>query len=88
MFFHRLFLGTCVIAETLHDPTIEGTNKNTVCRTEAVKNDELNGNEENVNVNETDSNQSIDKTMTIYYGWQAFCLLIIVFTVYETYQNV
>lgn len=68
--------------EPLHDPVIEETN-NIVSSANAANNDELKS--ETVLV--TDSNLS-DRTMSIYYGWQAFCLLIIIFTVYETYQNV
>lgn len=68
--------------ESLHDPVIEETN-NIVNSPNATNNEELKS--ETVPV--TDSNLS-DRTMTVHYGWQTFCLLIIIFTVYETYQNV
>lgn len=73
----------------LHDPTIE--------ETEPAAPDDKNDTEENeveppiesIPLDATDRFYHIRKnSMAIYYGWQIVCLLIFIFTAYETLQNV
>lgn len=76
-----LFLsGSNKAIDTLHDPLIAEKSR-------AVA-DKIGVNDEDVNKTaKTDPNQLKENTMFFYCGWQLFCLLLVIFSVYGTYQN-
>lgn len=68
----------------LHDHTIEETEP-----TPDQKNDTENEVEPTDAIDTTDRFYQFRKhSMAIYYGWQIVCLLIFIFTAYETLQTV
>lgn len=72
----------------LHDPTIEETEPTPDNKNDTEKN-EVEPPIESIPLDATDRfYQSRKNSMAIYYGWQIVCLLIFIFTAYETLQNV
>ncbi|XP_031632179.1 thioredoxin domain-containing protein 11 [Contarinia nasturtii] len=72
---------------TIHtlDQTIE-EKKASDCNTSNIKNEENNSSPKKVSI--TDFYLLKRNSMAIYYGWQIVCLIIFIFTAYETLQNV
>lgn len=77
-------IGTPEIAQILQDRTIE-EKEHTACETDNTKNDD--DNIKSNPLNTTHFYQLKESSMAIYYGWQLVCLLIFMFTAYETLQN-
>lgn len=79
----RRTAGTIETAPTLHDQTIEENNDKN--NTE----NEVDHTPTAIPVNAPDRFFQLRKfSMAFYYGWQILCLLIFIFTAYETLQNV
>lgn len=78
LIFHRE-TGTIEAAQTLHDHTIEENHtKNEVDHTQTAN-----------PLNAPDRFYHIRKySMALYYCWQVVCVLIFIFTAYETLQTV
>lgn len=80
-----VFSGTPTATQILHDQTIE-ENETTACDPNSPKNEENTTETPETILNAPDFNLK-ENSMAIYYGWQLVCLIIFIFTTYETLQS-
>lgn len=81
-FFQKSISDTRDTVSALHDQQIE-ENILTADDSETSKNEE-----NNKRLNLTEFYLLKQNSMAIYYGWQIVCLIIFIFTAYETLQSV
>lgn len=79
--------GTIEAAQTLHDHTIEETETTANDKTD-TENDVDQPNPIPIDAPTDRFSQFRKNSMAIYYAWQFICLLVFIFTVYETLQTV